>query len=127
LTIGHRRGCAAADGRQLADEARRRWPGLKVLLTTGYTRDAVVRHGRLESGVELIVKPFTGADLARKICEVLDRSRGGKARALPWTHEGALPIGTPPRAPPLLVGVQGAKPDRREDKRACGQEDSPSP
>ncbi len=61
------------NGRQLADEARRRWPGLKVLLTTGYTRDAVVRHGRLDPGVELLVKPFTEADLARKIREVLDR------------------------------------------------------
>jgi signal transduction histidine kinase len=61
------------NGRQLADEARRRWPGLKVLLATGYTRDAVVRHGRLEPGMELIVKPFTEADLARKIREVLDR------------------------------------------------------
>ncbi len=61
------------NGRQLADEARRRWPSIRVLLTTGYTRDAVVRHGRLEPGVELLVKPFTEADLARKIREVLDR------------------------------------------------------
>jgi signal transduction histidine kinase len=61
------------NGRELADEARRRWPRLKVLLTTGYTRDAIVRHGMLEAGVELIVKPFTEADLARKIREVLDQ------------------------------------------------------
>jgi signal transduction histidine kinase len=61
------------NGRQLADEARRRWPSLKVLLTTGYTRDSTVRHGRLEPGLELLVKPFTEADLARKIREVLDR------------------------------------------------------
>jgi signal transduction histidine kinase len=61
------------NGRQLADEARRRWPGIRVLLTTGYTRDTLVRHGRLEPGVELLVKPFTEADLARKIREVLDR------------------------------------------------------
>jgi hypothetical protein len=32
-----------------------------------------VRHGRLEQGVELLVKPFTEADLARKIREVLDK------------------------------------------------------
>jgi signal transduction histidine kinase len=61
------------NGRELADEARKRWPGLKVVLTTGYTRDAIVRQGMLEAGVELIVKPFTEADLARKIREVLDR------------------------------------------------------
>jgi signal transduction histidine kinase/CheY-like chemotaxis protein len=61
------------NGRQLADEARRRWPGIRVLLTTGYTRDALIRHGRLDPGVELLVKPFTEADLARKIRDVLDR------------------------------------------------------
>jgi len=61
------------NGRELADEARRRRPGLKVLLTTGYTRDAIVRHGRLDAGVELIVKPFTQADLARKVRDALDR------------------------------------------------------
>jgi len=61
------------NGRQLADEARRRWPDMRILLTTGYTRDAMVRQGRLEAGVELLVKPFTEADLARKIREVLDR------------------------------------------------------
>jgi len=60
------------NGRELADEARRRRPELKILLTTGYTRDSTVRHGRLDPGVELIVKPFTEADLARKIREVLD-------------------------------------------------------
>jgi CheY-like chemotaxis protein len=61
------------NGRQLAEEARRRWPEIRVLLTTGYTRDAMVRQGKLEVGVELLVKPFTEADLARKIREVLDR------------------------------------------------------
>jgi len=60
------------NGRELADEARRRRPELKVLLTTGYTRDSTIRQGRLDPGVELIVKPFTEADLARKIRDVLD-------------------------------------------------------
>jgi signal transduction histidine kinase len=60
------------NGRQLAEEARRRRPGLKVLLTTGYTRDTLAREGRLEPGMALLVKPFTEADLARKIREMLD-------------------------------------------------------
>ena len=60
------------NGRQLAEEARRRRPELKVLLTTGYTRDTMVRQGRLDPGVELLIKPFTEADLAKKIREVLD-------------------------------------------------------
>ena len=40
------------NGRQLAEEAMRRQPGLKVLFTTGYTRNAIVHHGRLDPGCE---------------------------------------------------------------------------
>jgi signal transduction histidine kinase len=60
------------NGRQLADEARRRCPGIKVLYTTGYARNAIVHQGRLDSGVALIVKPFTYDALATKIRKVLD-------------------------------------------------------
>jgi PAS domain S-box-containing protein len=60
------------NGWQLRDEARRRRPGLKVLLTTGYVRDAAMRSGQLEPGVALINKPFSFADLTRKVREVLD-------------------------------------------------------
>ncbi|BCJ90963.1 hybrid sensor histidine kinase/response regulator [Terrihabitans soli] len=55
------------NGRMLADEARRRRPDLRVLFTTGYTRDAIVRDGKLEDGVELLTKPFSSADLGRRI------------------------------------------------------------
>jgi PAS domain S-box-containing protein len=63
------------NGRQLADEVRRRWPDVKVLFTTGYARNAIVHHGRLDPGVELIVKPFTQSSLATKIRKVLDGER----------------------------------------------------
>jgi PAS domain S-box-containing protein len=65
------------NGRQLADEAKRRRPDLKVLFTTGYARNAIVHQGRLDPGVELIVKPFTAANLAAKVRQVL---HGGAAR-----------------------------------------------
>jgi signal transduction histidine kinase len=55
------------NGRVLADEARRRRPDLKVLFTTGYTRDAIVIDGRVDEGVELLNKPFSSTDLARRI------------------------------------------------------------
>jgi signal transduction histidine kinase len=61
------------NGRQLADEALRLRPGLKVLYTTGYTRNAIVHNGQLDQGVDLISKPFTFAALAAKVREVLDR------------------------------------------------------
>ena len=44
------------NGRKLADEALRRRPGLKVLFTTGYTRNAVVHNGVLDAGVQLITE-----------------------------------------------------------------------
>jgi len=59
-------------GRQLADQAVQRHPGLKVLYTTGYARNAIVHQGRLDPGVELIVKPFTSAALAGRIRQLLD-------------------------------------------------------
>jgi len=55
------------NGRQLADEARRRRPALKVLFTNGYARNAIVHHGRLDPGLDLIVKPFDYAALAAKL------------------------------------------------------------
>ena len=60
------------DGRQLADEAERRRPGIKVLFTTGYARNAIVHNGRLDPGVNLISKPFSFERLAAKVREVLD-------------------------------------------------------
>jgi CheY-like chemotaxis protein len=61
------------NGRALADEAKRRRPGLRILFTTGYTRNAIVHHGRLDAGVDLLGKPFTFEDLARKVRQALDR------------------------------------------------------
>jgi CheY-like chemotaxis protein len=63
-------------GRQLAHEVQRRWPRVRVLYTTGYARNSIVHHGRLDPGVALITKPFTQADLVAKVREVLD----GEAR-----------------------------------------------
>jgi signal transduction histidine kinase len=60
------------NGRQLADEAIRRAPGLKVLFTTGYARNAIVHDRRLDPGVELLTKPFTYAALAAKVRKLLE-------------------------------------------------------
>jgi CheY-like chemotaxis protein len=60
------------NGEQLALHARELRPSLKVLFTTGYARNAIVHHGRLEAGVQLITKPFTYADLAARVRDVLD-------------------------------------------------------
>ena len=61
-----------SNGRVLADKIRRIYPNLPVLFTTGYTRNAIVHQGRLDPDVQLLNKPFTQQDLARKIRELLD-------------------------------------------------------
>jgi signal transduction histidine kinase len=59
------------NGRQLADEAMKIRPDLKVLFTTGYTHNAIVHHGRLDEGISFIGKPFSAAALAAKVKTVL--------------------------------------------------------
>jgi CheY-like chemotaxis protein len=61
------------DGRELSTEAARRRPGIKVLFTTGYARNAIVLNGRLDVGVQLLTKPYTYAGLATKVRAALDR------------------------------------------------------
>ncbi|HSZ52959.1 MAG TPA: PAS domain S-box protein [Caulobacteraceae bacterium] len=68
-------------GRFLGDRAGELRPGLRVLFTTGYSRDAIVHHGRLDRGVELLLKPFTFDQLARRVREVLDTSISRRAGA----------------------------------------------
>src|ERR1700730_2944966 len=60
------------NGRELADVAVKKKPGLKVLFATGYTRNAIIHHGRLDPGVDVLMKPYSYELLARKIRAVLD-------------------------------------------------------
>jgi PAS domain S-box-containing protein len=61
----------AMNGRQLANELQERKPGLKVLFTSGYTENAIIHHGRLDSGVLLLTKPYRKSDLAVMIRKAL--------------------------------------------------------
>ena len=66
-------------GRELAEEVERKRPGVKIIYMTGYSRNAIIHHGRLDRGIELISKPLTEAVLARKIRQVLDGAPKGAA------------------------------------------------
>jgi signal transduction histidine kinase/CheY-like chemotaxis protein len=59
------------NGRQLATEAVKRRPQLKVLYTSGYTENAIVHHGQLDAGVLLLPKPYLSSELARMIRNAL--------------------------------------------------------
>jgi PAS domain S-box-containing protein len=60
------------NGRELAVEAQRHRPELKVLFMTGYSRNAIVHQGRLDPGIEMIQKPMSQRELAGRIRDLLD-------------------------------------------------------
>jgi CheY-like chemotaxis protein len=59
------------NGRQMADAARVKRPGLNVLFITGFAENAVVGNGQLEPGMHVLTKPFAMEALARRIKELL--------------------------------------------------------
>jgi two-component system, cell cycle sensor histidine kinase and response regulator CckA len=63
------------NGRELASELRRKRPQLRVLYMSGYTQDVLSQAGAPDSGVELLVKPFTATQLQKRVREVLDAGR----------------------------------------------------
>ena len=66
------------NGRQLADAARLRRPGLEVLFVTGYAENAVLNHGHLEPGMHIMTKPFEMEAFARRVRDLIDGRRTAK-------------------------------------------------
>ncbi|HEV7255271.1 MAG TPA: PAS domain-containing protein [Mesorhizobium sp.] len=66
-------GLPGLNGRQLADAARAKRPGLKVLFMTGYAENAAINSGFLEPGMELITKPFAVDALASRIRAIIQK------------------------------------------------------
>jgi CheY-like chemotaxis protein len=90
-------------GRTLAARLASLRPEMKVLYMSGYTDDAIVRHGMLNSDVAFLQKPFTPATLTRKLREVLESQNAGVAiRSTTY--------------PPPVEGDEG---DRRNEREAA--------
>jgi DNA-binding LytR/AlgR family response regulator len=62
------------NGRELGKRAQQIRPGLRILYMTGYSRNAVVHHGRLEQGVDLLQKPISQSHLAARVRDLLDQT-----------------------------------------------------
>lgn len=60
------------NGKALYDRLSKSRPDLKVIFMSGYTDDAITRHGVLETGINFIQKPFRPEELAKKVRQVLD-------------------------------------------------------
>jgi PAS domain S-box-containing protein len=63
------------NGRELAENANKVRPDLKVIYMTGYSRNAVTHHGRLDPHLDVLQKPITQSELATRIRESLDKGR----------------------------------------------------
>jgi PAS domain S-box-containing protein len=74
---------------ELAELARKLRPGIKVLFTSGYSENAIVHHGRLDAGVQLITKPYKRDQLARRLRLMLDETAPGSAG-------GSIPVASYP-------------------------------
>jgi CheY-like chemotaxis protein len=59
------------NGRQVADAARKLRPDMKVLFITGYAENAVLSHGRIDAGMQVMTKPFAMEGLASRIQSLL--------------------------------------------------------
>jgi PAS domain S-box-containing protein len=85
-------GLPGMNGRQLAEIATARRPGLNVLFVTGYAEQAAVRHGFLTAGMQMITKPFVIDELANRVRSIL-----------------TAPVPKPPAPPPpVRAGVSDA-------------------
>ena len=69
----------AMNGRQLACEIKRVRPSIKVLFTSGYTDNTIIHHGRLDTGVLLLAKPYRKSEMARMIRRAIDGPLGRHA------------------------------------------------
>ena len=74
------------NGRQLAETMASQRPSLRVLFTSGYTYDALTRHGQVSSDIRLLVKPYRRAELARMLRLCLDPSVGAASDPIPTPY-----------------------------------------
>jgi len=76
---------------ELARKAKERVPDIGILFTSGYTENSIVHGGRLDSGVQLLSKPYSREQLARKVRHVLDGRSDVKVSPLEAPASESIP------------------------------------
>jgi signal transduction histidine kinase/DNA-binding response OmpR family regulator len=98
---------------ELASRAALRSPAIPVLFTSGYTRDEIFHHGKLDAGVTLLSKPYRRDDLARKVRGVLNAHRAKLAASMSVTRPPAVTCATGTAAAPQSdADMRAAAPGR---------------
>lgn len=69
-------------GRELAERLLPSHPGMRLLYTSGYTDDEIVRHGVSRCGIPFLAKPFAPEELLRKVQEVLEAAPASLSRVM---------------------------------------------
>ncbi|MGY8525605.1 response regulator [Paracidovorax citrulli] len=93
-------------GGELARRAGERRPGLPVLFTSGYTRDEIFHHGKLDEGVNLLSKPYRRDDLARAVRSVLNAARSEQIRRNMQAGGRSARPARDPDSPPTVLLVE---------------------
>jgi len=102
----------------MARQAARMLPGLKVLFTSGYTQNAIVHGGRLDPGVELLSKPYSRQQLAMKVRQVLGDS-DGDSKAIEQPMAGSVDGPNGPVSRPEELRVLAVDDDRASLDALC--------
>ncbi|MGP8434895.1 response regulator [Paraburkholderia fungorum] len=101
---------------ELAQRAAARSPTVPTLFTSGYTRDEIVHHGKLDAGITLLSKPYRRDDLARKVRAVLNAGvvSVGDGRIAPcvprtvYDPAGSSGVSEPRESPHAVAALTGS-------------------
>jgi PAS domain S-box-containing protein len=92
-------------GRELVEQVRRGHPEMKVLFMSGYTDDAVVRHGILTAEMDFLQKPFSPATLAQRIRSLLHGPNSAAEAAHAQAARAVVGSGAEEHGP-MLAGAE---------------------
>ena len=107
-------------GRELAERLGALAPDMRILFMSGYSDEAVVRHGELSDAAAFLEKPFTEKALARKVREVLDQPQRGCTASIALLHVGEVGRARRQELVGLVVGHRAVGEEGEERRAGVG-------